>query len=250
MPADILLYALIAAGLVFWLKTILGTREEDDLPPKKPTLFSDEEEGEIRKTTKKEGGMDNVVSLDALMGTVAIAHLPRHVRIDNKTTENKLEDIADKYSDFDLNHFASGAEQAFQMIIEAFADGDLETLKDLLAEPVYQAFEGAIHARNEKGESVSTQIQSIEKIDITEADLKDDLLRITVRFTAREICVIRDKEGEIISGDPEKVTEMVDVWVFGRDMKAQGPEWYLYETRDDEIEDHKTPVPESGKDKK
>jgi hypothetical protein len=39
---------------------------------------------------------------------------------------------------------------------------------------------------------------------------------------------------------------MKDVWVFGRDIASNEPEWHLYETRDDEIEDHKTPLPDAG----
>ncbi len=246
MPADILLYALIAAGLVFWLKNILGTRDEDesDHGQKRPSIFSDSDEDNTESSFKR--GESNVVSLEALMGAQPIANLPRHVRIDNKTTENALEEIIKDHENFDLNHFADGAEQAFQIIIEAFADGDLETLKNLLDDNVYQAFEEAIKERQKREESVTTDIQSIEKLDITEVAIEEDILKITVRFTAREICVIRDKAGEIVSGDPEKITQMVDVWVFGRDVNAEGPEWFLYETRDDEIEDHKTPVPEGG----
>lgn len=240
MSADILVYVLIAAGLIFWLRNILGTEDEDDID-RRASLSN-----EIDKKMQQDGG--NVVSLDALVGK-PLANLPRHIRIDNKTTENNLEDIAKKYEDFDIYHFAQGAEQAFKIIIEAFADGDLKTLKDLLDQPVYDAFENVIKERSKKGEVVATNIKSIEKIDITEAILDGDLLKIVARFTAIENCLIRDKEGEIIAGDPDKDTQMVDVWVFGRDMKSEGPEWYLYETRDDEIEDHKTPLPDTGKDK-
>ena len=248
MSAEILLYALVAAGLVFWLKAILGTQDDDDLDHK--SIFSDQEEKKqdsplsLNRNPKE----SNVVSLGALSGKNFV--LPRHVRIDNKTAENALEDISKERDDFDLNHFVDGAEHAFAMIIEAFAEGDLETLKDLLAPPVYSAFEGAIKDREKRGETVTTEIQSIEKMDIVEALIKDDVFYITVRFTAREICVIRDKSGEIVSGDPDKVTQMVDIWVFSRDLQFEGPEWFLHETHDDEIEDHKTPVPESGKDKK
>lgn len=245
MPADILLYALIAAGLIFWLKNIIGTEDEDEKGSKKPSIFGDDQEDGHQNPVIK-GQSSNVVNLDALVGGAAIMALPRHVRIDNKTTENRLEDLSKKYESFDLTHFVSGAEQAFPMIIEAFAEGDLETLENLLAEPVYHAFEAVVQERETRGETVETTVKSVEKMDITEAQLKDDMLFITVRFTAREICVIRDKEGAIIAGDPDKVTEMVDVWVFGREIEADTPIWHLYETRDDEIEDHKTPMPEAG----
>ena len=61
--------------------------------------------------------------------------------------------------------------------------------------------------------------------------------------------MITDKAGKIISGDPDKTTVIVDVWVFGRPLNFDGPEWYLYETRDEDAEDHKTPLPEGGSDK-
>ena len=33
MTADLLVYALVAAGLVFWLRSILGTRHGDERQP-------------------------------------------------------------------------------------------------------------------------------------------------------------------------------------------------------------------------
>lgn len=246
MPADILLFALIAAGLVFWLRSILGTRDDSD--EKKPGLFSDKKEGGLMSSLKsKSDNENNVVSLNAEVGDRYA--LPRHARIDNKTTENTLDDLAKEYPDFDLIHFIHGAEGAFIMIVEAFAAGDLEILEDLLAPEVYRAFKASVEERDGRGEVVETEIKNVEKIDITEARLKDGHLFMTVRFSAREVCVIRDREGDITSGDPDKTTMMVDVWVFGRDLKSDAPEWYLYETRDDEIEDHKTPIPEGGSDK-
>lgn len=242
MSADLILYVLIAAGLVFWLKNILGSRSEDDL--ERPSTFSNLEEQVQKQGDKK----SNVVSLEALAGASFI--LPRNVRVDNKTTENMLHDLVKHYKNFNFPHFAQNLESAFVMIIEAFAEGDTDTLENLLAPDVYKAFESVIKERQARGEVVETQVQSVEKIDVTDVALDDDQLMLTVRFTAREICVIRDKHGDIISGDPERVTEMVDVWVFGRDINTKGPEWYLVETRDDEIEDHKTPIPEAGSDKK
>lgn len=242
MPADILLYGLIAAGLVFWLKSILGSRSDDDLDSS--SKFSFDENTQEFSSDKK----SNVVNLEALAG-LSFA-LPRNVRIDNKTTENMLHDLSKERGDFNFTHFTQNLENAFEMIIEAFADGDLDTLEMLLAPTVFEAFKGAIEARMERGETVETEVKSVEKIDVIESVLDGSNLSITVRFTAREICLIKDKDGEIISGAVDKITEMVDVWVFGKDLDKQGPEWHLIETRDDEIEDHKTPIPEAGDDKK
>ncbi len=256
MSADLLLYIIIAAGLVFWLKSILGQTDDDD-DEKREDMFkareakkSDDTSSEsfLSPITKKSNRLeDNIVKLNALSGENL--SLPRHVFFDNKTAQNNLDDIAITKPDFDLGHFINGAEHAFPMIIEAFADGDLDTLENLLDKPVYDGFKSAIQARQEKGEVVSTQVQSIERMDIVEAFIKNEIFFITVRFYANEICVIRDKDGEIISGTPDKITQMVDIWVFGQPENATGPEWFLYETRDDEEEDHKTPVPDAGRTK-
>lgn len=248
MPPDIILYALIAAGLIFWLKTIIGTRDEDEDIGGRP-LSDDEKDPFVSLSDKlKKHEESNVVPLSHKIGQGFA--LPAKVRIDSKTTENNLEKLSKEHENFDFEHFVSGVEYAFPMIIEAFAKGDKEGLNSLLAEPVYNAFESTIDAREKKGESVETEVKSIDKIDVLEAHEKDGWVYLTVRFVARETCVIKDKEGEIVSGDPDRNTEMVDVWVFGKDLSSDEPEWYLCETRDEEVEEHKTPLPDAGDTKK
>jgi len=254
MSAEILLYGIIAAGLVFWLKSILGTTDDEEeqnreLTHQKRQKDINEDDGDgdqsfLAPIKKSNHTKDNIVKLNNLTGNNR--PLPRHVFFDNKTAENNLDDIMITKPDFDLNHFLEGAEYAFPMIIEAFAEGDLDTLKDVLDSGVYNGFEKAIKARNEKGEIVSTQVQEIERIDIVEAFVKNEIFFLTLRFYADEICTIKDKDGNYIANEKGKPSKMVDVWVFGQPEQNQGPEWFLYETRDDEEEDHKTPIPEAG----
>lgn len=243
MPADLLLYIIIAAGLVFWLKNILGTTddEDDEIREKKS---KEVEERFLSITGKGEKKNQQKSTLDQLSGRRL--DLPRNAAFDNKTAENSLEDISLTLEEFSLPEFLEGAEHAFVMIVEAFADGDTDTLKDLLDPSVFDAFKAEIEARKKRGEKVSTRVQNIEQMDIVETVIKDNVFYIALRFTANEICVIRNDDGEILAGDPHKATQMKDVWVFGQPLKSQGPEWFLYETRDEEEEDHKTPLPEAG----
>lgn len=248
MPADILLYALIAAGLIFWLKTILGTRHEDE--GEGSSIFSDHSDDEtLMSQMKKAGGEseNNVVHLNSQVGDKF--DLPFNVHIENKTAENALEDILQTYENFDLVHFSEGAQQAFVMIIEAFDEGDLETLENLLAPPVYDAFKSVIKDRESRKETAATDIKEVSKTEIIEAVAKDKKIFITVRFTAQETRVIRDSDGQVIAGDPERIVEAVDVWRFGKDADAQGPEWLVYETLDEKSSDEES-VSENSKDKK
>lgn len=244
MPADLLLFALIAAGLIFWLRSILGTRSDDDLGPRSSSLLSDEEKQRIEKIMNNDEQEASVVPLGNSMQ--AHFNLPRYASIEDKTTENRLEDYLKVDKNLDLGHFVEGAKGAFSLIVESFAEGDRETLKDLLSDSVYSAFDQAITEREKTGESFQTDIHTVRKVDIVEANLKGDMLYLAVRFTADETYVIRDKDGEIISGDPDQVTEMRDVWVFGREVNSDDPAWLVYETREGGEEEGQSPMPDAS----
>jgi predicted lipid-binding transport protein (Tim44 family) len=120
------------------------------------------------------------------------------------------------------------------MIVEAFAKGEKETLRNLLAEPVYKSFDEALGAREKRGETMSTEILAIRKAEISAAGMKGRMAMITVRFRADETTVTKDAEGAVIAGHPERVIEMKDVWTFGRDTRSRDPRWLVYETSGDE----------------
>src|SRR6058998_224055 len=73
---------------------------------------------------------------------------------------------------FDPRHFLTGARAAYEMIVTAYAQGDRRTLKNLLSKEVYDGFEAAIKDREARGEKAETRFVSIEKADITGAEVK------------------------------------------------------------------------------
>jgi predicted lipid-binding transport protein (Tim44 family) len=44
------------------------------------------------------------------------------------------------------------------------------------------------------------------------------------------ITVTRDKDGAVIDGNPEKLTDVTDVWTFSRDVSSRDPNWKLVGT--------------------
>lgn len=237
LPVDILLYALVAAGLVFWLRSVIGTRHGDERERPNPFTSAPAEKPAFE-------GTDAAKTLD-LPAIADTGMMPRNASITNAASEMGLEDIARADRSFDPVSFITAAQEAFAIVVEAFAKGDRETLRDLLADPVYSAFDAALRDREKKGETVSTEIHAVRHADITDARLTGKDAYITIRFTADETCVIRNANGAILSGDPDRITEMVDLWTFTRNVKSRDPRWLLCETRDgDVVEDHKTPMPD------
>ena len=131
---------------------------------------------------------------------------------------------------FDHKHFLTGARAAYEMIVNAFAEGDRRTLKNLLSREVYDGFEAAISEREKRGEIVETRFVSIDSAEITAAELRGRTAQLTVRFHSKLVSVTRDKNGNVIDGNAEKVTDVTDVWTFARDLSSRDPNWKLVAT--------------------
>lgn len=245
MSADIILYALVAAGLVFWLRNILGTRHEDE--PQRPNPFTSQAENKnnVPVSADLSSAQPNIVD-DSSGDSVGSLSTNQDILIKEGSAESGLVEIARHDRNFDLSFFMQGAQDVFIMIVEAFAAGERETLQDFLSPGLYKAFSTALDQRESDGQKANVEIHAIRRSEIIDAYLKDRTAFITVKFTADETNVLRDKDDKLISGHPDRVTETVDIWTFGRDVKSRNPAWILYETRDEDAagEDHKT-VPDS-----
>ena len=121
---------------------------------------------------------------------------------------------------FDPQSFADGSRRAYEMIVTAFAEGNRKTLKDLLSREVYDGFAAELAAREKRGEVIDQSFVGINKADITEAELKGGVAAITVKFVSQLISATRDKTGAVLSGDPQKIREVTDVWTFNRDISS------------------------------
>ena len=141
-----------------------------------------------------------------------------------------LDAIAAQDSAFDPRHFLSGARSAYEMIVLAFANGDRRALKDLLSSDVYESFDAVIKDREKHEQKTETRFVSIDKAELVGAEARDRSAQLTVRFVSQMISVTRDKAGNIVDGNPEKVSDITDVWTFARDITSRDPNWKLVGT--------------------
>lgn len=242
MPIDILIYALIAAGLVFWLRSVLGTRHGDERERPNPFVSSPEKTAG-KNTAPAMPSQKNTAQSDA---DQKIDSLERHMSIEGEAAEKGLMEILRADREFDAAAFLRGAQDAFVMIVEAFAAGDRATLRDLLAPDVFNTFSSVIGQREKDSQRALVEIHAVRKVEVIDARLDKKTAAITVRFTSDETNVLRDKDDHILSGHPDRVSETIDIWTFSRDIKSRSPAWLLSATRDSDAaaQDHKT-VPDS-----
>ncbi len=131
---------------------------------------------------------------------------------------------------FDPRHFLAGARAAYEMIVVAFAQGDRRTLREWLSKDVYDSFDGVIRERESRGETAETRFVSIDTTEIAAVELRGRTAQLTARFVSQLVSVTRDKSGNVIDGNAEKVTDVTDAWTFARDVTSRDPNWKLVAT--------------------
>ena len=137
-------------------------------------------------------------------------------------------------TEFDTNQkkqFLEGAEIAYETIINSFAKGDKKSLKDLVTEEMKKNFESAIEERNSKNIKSELTFIGIKSSTIEKFEKTAEALFFTVKFISEIISFKKDKDNNVIEGDPNKIKTVIDRWKFTRKISSMNPNWYLAETK-------------------
>ena len=59
----------------------------------------------------------------------------------------------------------------------------------------------------------------------------DKFANVTVKIVSEQVNVVRNEGDEVVSGDPDQITVVNDIWTFARDIGSQDPNWMLIATR-------------------
>jgi len=128
---------------------------------------------------------------------------------------------------FSIAHFMTGATAAYSMILEAFANGDRDLLKDLLTPDTYAVYDEAITARETAGQTQITDLGRLRKASIKAAKTEGSVAHISVLYEADLTSALRDADGELVMGDPDVLSSVSEVWEYERDMKGDDVNWRL-----------------------
>ena len=131
---------------------------------------------------------------------------------------------------FDEAEFLKGARMAYEMIVEAFASGDLRSIRAFLSESVYDAFKGAVVMRDEARQTSELKFVGIEHAAIVDSACDDEWMTATTEFASNQVRVTRDKDGNIVDGDPNRIDLVKDRWTFSRKRASTDPNWILVAT--------------------
>jgi predicted lipid-binding transport protein (Tim44 family) len=219
---DIILIAMVAAFFVLRLRSVLGRRDGHD---------GSGHRDPFKPVPPEEGQDGNVISLpDRQDEDAAQARPDPGAFAADGTVENGLVQIRVADPEFAPDEFLAGARVAFEMILDAYASGDVKMLKSLLDPGVFADFEAAIRDREDQGHTVEDTLVGVKTSDIVEAYMEGRVANITVKFVTEQVNVTRDAEGQVAEGNPNEVITVTDFWTFARDTKARDPNWTLVAT--------------------
>lgn len=237
-----LISLIVALVVIFKLRSVLGRRTEED------DARMERYRAEQRRAAANGTSQDKVVTLpprgeaaggpapaEAQVATAEAEERIRTVAGPNLEVARGLIDILKFDTQFDPEHFLRGAKQAYELIVTAFAEGNRKLLRDLLSREVYDSFAEVMDDRDKRGEQIDQSFVGISKADVIDAELKDGIASVTVRFVSQLISATRDRAGAVIAGDPQSVREVTDRWTFSRDISSAkarlNPNWRLVATQ-------------------
>lgn len=128
-------------------------------------------------------------------------------------------------------HFLTGARGAFYKIVEAYANEDLQTLRHLVKGPLLDTFEDAITKRKKAKKTLEVDIGSTPTAQILEKWEERGDAYITVRFVSQQSLLTKNASGKILEGDPDRYSEVTDIWTFSRPLRSLKPNWFLIATQ-------------------
>ena len=138
---------------------------------------------------------------------------------------------ANTFDETAKKEFLKGAKIAYETIVTSFSNGKLKDIKSLLDKNVYNQFDQSIRDRNSKNYSSETTFVGINSAEIKNHEQNNNMLEVTDDFVSEIISCIKDKDSKIISGDPEKVKKVHDIWKFSKDSRSTNPNWVLIDTQ-------------------
>ena len=153
-----------------------------------------------------------------------------------KTTVN--DEPKQDESKFNEQTFVKGAEAAYEIIINAFAQSDRKTLKPLLTKDLYKSFDDIIKERSVKKITSDMTFIGIKETKVLDVNVVGSVHKVKTKFVSEIVNCLKNDKGEVIEGNPEQIKLVTDVWVFQKDLKSNDPTWYLTELSSEEETKH------------
>ena len=221
LSPDLIFFLLVAIFLIIRLRSVLGRRTGNEKKPKDIFTYQDS----ILEPDKKK-----VLEVKEAIKRKTPLSLPEK-KINNLKKSTGLERIFYFDKNFSPKKFLEGAKIAFKSIIETYAKGEINKIKNLLSSNVFSAFSREIKSRVQKKHSLEHTLISLKSADIEKIHVKSSIADIVVKFVSEQVNLLKNEKGKTLSGNDEYIENHIDYWTFSKDLKSTNPNWKLVVTK-------------------
>ncbi len=200
-----IIFLALAVFIFLRLRNVLGQRTGNERPPYDRAARNVVQGAQDNKVVPMPGAVIDQAPLAPTADVAPPSDRWKGLAEPGTALAHGLDAIAAQDPSFDPRHFLSGARGAYEMIVQAFANGDRRALKDLLSPEVYESFEAVIRDREKHEQKTETRFVSIDKAELVGAEARDRSAQLTV-------------------------PDITDVWTFARDTTSRDPNWKLVGT--------------------
>ena len=248
----ILLIVVVLVGLK--LRSVLGFRNDDEKPSSRSSAyrlnrdaFENKPEGKENNQpaalrdpddSSQDGGLQDNGSQDnglqeaaqPLQGQPVAASL-EPVSQDDDTAGRGLAYLRRVQPDFDEGNFVEGAARAYEMILTAFADGDISGVKGFLGAEVAAGFDAAMDQRQAQGQQLITRVLRLDRPVLEDARFENDKVQLDVRFRAELISFTTGLDETVDEAALPAPNTTLDVWTFEGAQGVADSSWALVATQ-------------------
>jgi predicted lipid-binding transport protein (Tim44 family) len=130
-------------------------------------------------------------------------------------------------------NFVENACAAYERIVNAMARDDLRPVEHLLTNETRLDFAGFLAARRIRGEAASLTFIGFRAVELLDSGVEGQTAWAEMRFATDLVLTLRDREGNVIEGDPRRIKHCAERWTFERDLRQRAPRWLLAATDTD-----------------
>ena len=218
---DLIFFVLVAAFLIIRLRSVLGRRTGNEKRPKDIFMYQDTVLGSGKKKTISEKEDIKEKSFDESLSKNKV----------NLKKGTALEKIYYFDQTFSTKKFLAGAKNAYQQIINSYANGEINKIKYLLDSKVFSTFSNEIKSRVKKKYTLEHTLISIKSAAVEKIYVKSSIADIVVKFVSEQVNLLKNKDGKVLKGNDEYIENHTNYWKFSKDLKYNDPNWKLIVTK-------------------
>ncbi|MBS0236251.1 MAG: Tim44/TimA family putative adaptor protein [Proteobacteria bacterium] len=135
---------------------------------------------------------------------------------------------------FNITIFLDGARKAYEMLMLAIANADMETIKHLVTPELQANYKKALEDLKRQRYTQDLLFIGINKSEVRKGELsgntKDGTISFTVYFESEVVNAILDKSGAVVEGNAKKIYVCKHNLTFVKELDSKDSMWLITES--------------------